>query len=186
VGTRHKVSVYAVLDRNKDHFADEVVTVASGLHMPNGVAFRKGALYVAEVSRVLRFDNIESHLRNPPEPVTVNSSFPTDDHHGWKYIAFGPDDRLYVPVGAPCNVCERKTPVYASITRMASDGSGLEIFARGVRNTVGFDWQPQTKVLSGSQTTAGTGWEMTPRRMNSTAPLKKGCTSGFRTATPGG
>jgi glucose/arabinose dehydrogenase len=147
VGTRDEGSVYAVLDRDKDHFADEVVAVARGLHMPNGVAFRKGALYVAEVSRVLRFDNIESNLRNPPEPVTVNSSFPTDDHHGWKYIAFGPDDKLYVPVGAPCNVCEREAPIYASITRMAPDGSGLEIFARGVRNTVGFDWHPQTKVL---------------------------------------
>jgi glucose/arabinose dehydrogenase len=82
VGTRDKGSVYAVLDREKDHVADEVLTIASGLHMPNGVAFRKGALFVAEVSRVLRFDNIESNLGNPPEPVVVNSSFPTDEHHG--------------------------------------------------------------------------------------------------------
>lgn len=147
VGTRDEGKVYGVVDRDKDHVADEVIMVAKGLHSPNGVAFRNGALYVAEVSRVLRFDNVESDLKNPPEPVVVNNSFPTDDHHGWKYIAFGPDDRLYVPVGAPCNSCESEAPEYAGITRMAPDGGELEIFARGVRNTVGFDWHPQTKVL---------------------------------------
>jgi len=147
VGTRAKGSVYAVVDRDNDHAADEVLTIAEGLNSPNGVAFYKGALYVAEVSRVLRFDNIEATLRSPADPVVVNSSFPTEEHHGWKYIAFGPDDRLYVPVGAPCNICESEAPVYASITRMAPDGSGLEIYARGVRNTVGFDWHPETKVL---------------------------------------
>lgn len=147
VGTRKEGRVFAVVDRDRDHSADEVITVARGLRMPNGVAFRQGALYVAEVSRVLRFDGIEDTLRSPPRPVVVNDSFPTDEHHGWKYIAFGPDDRLYVPVGAPCNVCEREAPVYASITRMAADGTGLEIYARGVRNTVGFDWHPETKEL---------------------------------------
>jgi len=127
--------------------ADEVAVVADGLNSPNGVAFRGGALYVAEISRVLRFDHIEADPGHPPAPVVVNSSFPTDAHHGWKYIAFGPDGRLYVPVGAPCNICEQEDPRYASIMRMAADGSGLEIFARGIRNTVGFDWHPATQVL---------------------------------------
>ncbi len=147
VGTRRAGKVYAVIDRDKDYRADEVLTIASGLNMPNGVAFRNGALYVAEVSRVLRFDNIEARLRNPPRPVIVNDSFPTDRHHGWKFIRFGPDSMLYVPVGAPCNVCEREDPRYASIMRMNPDGTGLEIFAHGVRNTVGFDWHPVTKEL---------------------------------------
>jgi glucose/arabinose dehydrogenase len=130
-----------------DQTADEVVVVADGLNSPNGVAFRNGALYVAEISRVLRFDNVEADPANPGQPVVVNDSFPTDEHHGWKYIAFGPDGRLYVPVGAPCNICAREAPLYASITRMDPNGNQLEIFARGVRNTVGFDWHPETKVL---------------------------------------
>lgn len=115
--------------------------------MPNGVAFRDGALYVAEVNRVIRFDGIESRLADPGTPVVVNDGFPRDTHHGWKFIAFGPDGMLYIPVGAPCNVCERDDPRYASILRMRPDGTGLAIFAQGVRNTVGFDWDPSTKEL---------------------------------------
>jgi len=113
--------------------------------MPNGVALRDGALYVAEVHRVLRFDGIESRLENPPPPVVVRE-FPPDRHHGWKFIAFGPDGFLYVPVGAPCNICQPE-PMYAAIHRMRPDGSGFETFARGVRNTVGFDWHPETHEL---------------------------------------
>jgi glucose/arabinose dehydrogenase len=108
---------------------------------------RDGALYVAEVSRVLRFDAIEEHLDAPPEPVVVSAAFPADRHHGWKFIRFSPDGLLYVPVGAPCNVCKRDDPRYASIMRMKQDGSGLEVFAAGVRNTVGFDWHPVTGEL---------------------------------------
>ena len=147
VGTRGEGNVYAVIDRNKDMVADEVVTIARGLNMPNGVALRNGTLYVAEVNRVLRYDDIENHLNNPLEPVVVNDSFPSDAHHGWKFIRFGPDDKLYVPVGAPCNVCEREDRRYASIMRMNTDGSRLEVYASGVRNTVGFDWNPMTKEL---------------------------------------
>ncbi|HBA71623.1 MAG: sorbosone dehydrogenase [Geobacteraceae bacterium GWC2_55_20] len=147
VGSRGEGKVYAVIDRNGDHKADEVVTIASGLKSPNGVAFLNGALYVAEINRVIRFDNIETRLKSPPVPVTINSSFPDKSHHGWKFIRFGPDGRLYVPVGAPCNVCEEKDPRFASIMRMLPDGSKLEIFAGGVRNTVGFDWHPQTGEL---------------------------------------
>ncbi len=147
VGTRTAGNVYAIVDRDHDHKADEVITLARGLNMPNGVAFRDGALYVAEVNRILRYDNIEAHLKDPPKPVVLNESFPRDRHHGWKFIRFGPDGLLYVPVGAPCNVCEGEDERYASITRMKPDGTRLEIFARGVRNTVGFDWDPKTHEL---------------------------------------
>lgn len=146
VGTRES-RVYAVVDRDQDRKADQVIAIAQNLNMPNGVAFRDGSLYVAEVNRILRYDNIEARLANPPQPVVVNDSFPRDRHHGWKFIRFGPDGMLYVPVGAPCNVCERRDERYASIMRMKPDGTALEIFAHGVRNTVGFDWHPATKEL---------------------------------------
>ena len=98
---------------------------------------------------MLRFDDIESRLDNPPAPVVVSDDFPEDWTHGWKYIAFGPDGKLYVPVGAPCNLCDRSEdePKYASITRMNPDGSDLEVFASGIRNSVGFDWDPTTHDL---------------------------------------
>lgn len=146
VGTRDAGNVYALRDDNQDFVADEVITLASGLDSPNGVAFKDGAIYVAEISRILRFDDIESHLDNPPDPVVVYDGYPTDTHHGWKYLRFGPDGYLYVPVGAPCNICAPAEP-YASITRLALDGSEPEIFAHGIRNTVGFDWHPQTGEL---------------------------------------
>jgi glucose/arabinose dehydrogenase len=148
VGTRTAGNVYAVVDSNRDHKGDRVVTIAEGLNSPSGLTFKDGALYVAEINRILRYDGIEARLDNPPEPVVVNDSLPTDRHHGWKFIAFGPDGLLYVPVGAPCNVCERTdNPQYASILRMKPDGTGLEVFASGIRNTVGFDWHPVTKEL---------------------------------------
>ncbi|WP_310686455.1 PQQ-dependent sugar dehydrogenase [Aliifodinibius sp. S!AR15-10] len=147
VGTRQAGNVYAVTDENNDFKADRVITIAEGLAMPNGVAFRDGALYVAEVSRILRYDNIERNLENPPEPVVVNDSYPTEGHHGWKYIDFGPGGKLYVPVGAPCNICESENEIFASITRINPDGSGREIVAHGVRNTVGFTWHPETNDL---------------------------------------
>jgi glucose/arabinose dehydrogenase len=144
VGTREKGSVYAVEIR--DNRAGKVHTIASGLNMPSGVAFRDGALYVAEVSRVLRYEAIESKIASPPKPVIVSDKFPGDRHHGWKFIAFGPDGWLYVPVGAPCNVCE-PDDMHANIMRMQPDGSKLEVYARGIRNSVGFDWHPTTKAL---------------------------------------
>ncbi len=147
VGTRGKGRVYAIVDRNGDFHADSVYTIASGLYMPNGVAMRGGNLYVAEVNRVIRFDDIEAHLADPPKPIVVNDKFPSDSHHGWKFIRFGPDGKLYVPVGAPCNVCLEDDPRYASIMRMNPDGSDLEVFAHGIRNTVGFDWHPVTHEL---------------------------------------
>ncbi len=147
VGTREAGRVYALLDHNDDNQADELITIARDLNMPNGVAFRNGSLFVAEVSRVLRFDKIETRLHDPPEPVVVFDGLPRDKHHGWKFIRFGPDGMLYIPVGAPCNVCEKDDERYATITRIKSDGTGLDLFARGVRNTVGFDWHPSTNEL---------------------------------------
>ena len=144
VGTRSEGKVYAILDRDNDYRADSVITIAEGLRSPNGVAMRNGNLYVAEISRILRFDDIDNHLDNPPQPVVIRDDFPTEGHHGWKYIAFGPDDKLYVPVGAPCNICKSEKEIFASITRMNSDGSDREIIAHGVRNSVGFDWHPET------------------------------------------
>lgn len=147
VGSRDKGNVYAVVDEDGDYTADRVYVIASGLNMPNGVAWRDGDLYVAEVDRVRRFDDIESHLADPPEPVLVTSDLPDREHHGWKYIAFGPDGKLYIPVGAPCNICEEEDKRFATIMRMNADGSGLEIYAHGIRNSVGFDWHPETGVL---------------------------------------
>jgi glucose/arabinose dehydrogenase len=147
VSTRKAGKVYAIVDRNRDNKADEIFTLAKNLNMPNGVAFRDGSLYVAEVSRVLRFDKIEGRLKNPPQPAIIRDDFPTDRHHGWKFISFGPDGNLYIPVGAPCNICEQEDKRYSTILRMNPDGSNLEIFAHGVRNTVGFDWHPATKEL---------------------------------------
>ena len=149
VSTRRAGDVYAVVDRDQDQVADEVITIASGLNTPNGVAIRDGALFVAEVNRILRYDDIEARLRNPPDPVVVYDELPSERMHGWKFIRFGPDGKLYVPVGAPCNICDRtdEDERFATITRMNPDGSGHEVFAHGVRNSVGFDWHPVTGEL---------------------------------------
>lgn len=149
VGTRNDKTVYAIQDRDKDYRADRVLILDSTMAVPNGIAFRNGSLYVAEVGRLLRYDSIEAKLENPPAPVVVYDDYPTEFHHGWKYIAFGPDDKLYVPVGAPCNICDSAVADnrYASITRMDPDGSNREIVAHGVRNSVGFTWHPETGEL---------------------------------------
>jgi len=146
VGTRVRGGkVYAISGTPGDATKPTVRVIADNLNTPNGVAFHDGALYVAEINRLLRFDDIEASLDNVPQPKVVRDDLPKDGHHGWRYIAFGPDDKLYFPIGAPCNVCNE--PKYAMITRMNADGSGQEVFARGVRNTVGFTWHPVTKQL---------------------------------------
>jgi glucose/arabinose dehydrogenase len=147
IGNREEDKVYAAKDTNRDGRADQIFVIDKNLNKPCGVAFRNGSLFVAEVSRILRYDDIENNLSNPVKSVVVYDKFPTEAHHGWKYIAFGPDGKLYVPVGAPCNVCEEKDSIFATITRMNIDGSNVEIFAKGVRNSVGFDWHPVTKEL---------------------------------------
>lgn len=147
VGTRGEGKVYALVDSDGDYQADQQYILAEGLKMPNGVAFRDGDLYVAEVSRVLRFKDIENKLDNPGEPEVIYDEYPTETHHGWKYIAFGPDGKLYIPVGAPCNICESEDPIFNTITRMDPDGQNMEIVQQGIRNTVGFTWHPQTQEL---------------------------------------
>ena len=142
VGSLGAGSVYALVDRDGDHIADETIVIARGLNMPNGVAVLGKDLYVAEVNRILRYPDVISRLRQPPAPVVVTDAYPTDRHHGWKVIRFGPDGKLYVPVGAPCNVCEPPREIYATITRIDPGGGQPEIVARGVRNSVGFDWHP--------------------------------------------
>lgn len=147
VGSRRAGNLYAVQDKDANFVADEIVILDTELYMPSGIAFRDGSLYVAEVNRILRYDDIESRLDDPPEPVVVNDTLPSDRHHGWKFIRFGPDGKLYVPIGAPCNVCERDDPRYATIARMNPDGTDMEIYVKGVRNSVGFDWNPESGEL---------------------------------------
>lgn len=147
VGTLSTGKVYAVIDDDHDGKADQVITVAEGLNSPNGVAYRDGSLYVAEINRILRFDDVAAHPAGPHKPVVINDALPREAHHGWKFIAFGPDGWLYVPVGAPCNICAPDPQKYANIMRMKPDGTNLELFAAGVRNTVGFDWNPEDRTL---------------------------------------
>ncbi|PYN89357.1 MAG: sorbosone dehydrogenase [Candidatus Rokuibacteriota bacterium] len=147
VGSRSEGKVYAVVDRDGDNRADHVFVLASGLNQPSGVAFRDGALYVAAVSRVLRLRDVARDLAHPPKPEVVSDAFPSDAHHGWKFIAFGPDGRLYVPVGAPCNICTPPGPLHATITRLDLAGGRPEVVARGVRNSVGFDFDPASGEL---------------------------------------
>lgn len=146
VGSMRGPNVWALVDTKADHKADRVIKIGSDLGTPSGVAFHEGALYVADVNRILRYDDIENHLDSPPKPVVVTDQFPQEAFHGWKFIAFGPDGLLYVPVGAPCNICEPDAR-HASIFRMKPDGTDLEAFATGVRNSVGFDWNPVSKQL---------------------------------------
>ncbi len=178
VGTRKAGKVYAIRDLDGDGRADEVLTIASGLNMPNGVAFREGSLFVACVDRLLRFDEIEERLKQPPAPTVISENLPGDRRHGWKFIRFGPDGYLYVPVGAPCNVCERDDKRYASILRFSPSGEKMEIFAHGVRNTVGFDWHPGTNELW--FTDNGRDWmgdDLPPDELNRAA--KEGLHFGF-------
>ena len=147
VGSMRAGKVYAVRDNDQDGYADQVKVIAENLWMPVGVDFHEGDLYISEVNRISKLVDIEQHLDDPPAPVIVNDTFPSEVHHGWKFIRFGPDGKLYVPVGAPCNVCEKEDARFATIMRMNADGSDLQVFAKGIRNSVGFDWHPGTKEL---------------------------------------
>ena len=139
VGSRAGGAVYAVTPGRK------VVRIADGLAMPNGVAFRDGALYIAEVGRILRIENAERSLEHPPKPEPIFDKLPRETHHGWKFIRFGPDGKLYIPIGAPCNVCDREG--YALLGLLDLQTKEFQAYARGIRNTVGFDWHPQTREL---------------------------------------
>lgn len=144
-GSRKAGLVHAIVDRDGDLFAEGIYVVDRDLNMPSGIEFRFGSLYVGAVDRILRYDDIESSLDHPPEPDVVTEGFPDKTHHGWKYLRFGPDSLLYVPVGAPCNTCDE--PGFAQIRRILADGSGMEVYAEGVRNSVGMAFHPHTKAL---------------------------------------
>ena len=143
VGSRLIDKVHAIVSRNGQR---EVKAIASGLHRPNGVALHNGTLYIAEVSRISKIDEAEDHVDNPPAPTSVYEDLPKDEAHGWKFIGIGPDNKLYVPIGQPCNNC-MPPPTHGQIRRLNLDGTGVELVARGVRQTVGFDWHPVSKEL---------------------------------------
>jgi len=143
VGSRLQDKVHAIVEKGGKR---EVKVIASGLHRPNGLAIKDGTLYIAELSKISKIEKIEDNLDNPPKPTMVYDNLPKDEPHGWKFIAIGPDNKLYIPVGAPCNICE-PPDTHAQIRRINLDGSGMEVVARGVRNTVGFDWHPVSKEL---------------------------------------
>jgi glucose/arabinose dehydrogenase len=146
VGSMEAGKVYAV-DLDNTYHAKTVQVIASGLQRPIGVAYREGSLYISAVDRILRLDNIDLDHSAPRTPVVVRSGLPQATHHGARYLAFGPDGDLYLGMGAPCNVCEPDATRYAGIFRMRSDGSQFENFATGIRNSVGFDWQPTSHQL---------------------------------------
>lgn len=141
-GSRKAGKVHAVTDPDHDYVANRVYQIAEGLDMPSGLEFRSGSLYVGALDRILRYDDIENRLGQPPQPVVVTGALPDKTHHGWKYLRFAPDGLLYVPVGAPCNICDE--PGFAEIRRLRADGSGMEVFASGVRNSVGLAFHPGT------------------------------------------
>ena len=143
VGSRLLDKVSAVVDKGGKK---EVKIVASGLYRPNGVAFKDGTLYIAELSKISKIEKIEDNLDNPPKPTVIYDDLPKDEAHGWKFISIGPDNKLYVPVGQPGNNVI-PSDRHGQIRRINLDGSGAEVVARGVRNTVGFDWHPVSKEL---------------------------------------
>ena len=143
VGSRLQDKVYAIVDKGGKR---EVKIIASGLYRPNGVAFKNGTLYIMELSQLSKIDNIEDKLDNPPKPTVILDGLPKDEAHGWKYIAIGPDNKLYFEIGQPCNNC-LPPEGYATMRRVNLDGKGMETIAQGIRNTVGFDWHPTSKEL---------------------------------------
>jgi glucose/arabinose dehydrogenase len=143
VGSRLQDKVHALVDKAGKR---DVKVIASGLHRPNGLAFKDGTLYIAELSKISKIEKVEDNLDNPPKPTVVYEDLPKDEPHGWKFIGIGPDNKLYIPVGQPCNNC-LPPDTHAQIRRINLDGSGMEVIAKGVRNTVGFDWHPTSKEL---------------------------------------
>jgi len=142
VSTRRARNVYAVV---ADGEGTQTIELLDGLNSPNGIAFHEGDLYVAEIDRVTRYADIESRLHDVPDAEVLAIELPSEKHHGWRYIGFGPDDKLYISIGMPCNICEEKG--FGQIIRMNADGSEREIYAEGVRNSVGFTWHPDTDHL---------------------------------------
>jgi glucose/arabinose dehydrogenase len=143
VSNRRLDKVYAIVDRNGKR---EVKVVARGLNSPNGIALHNGTLYIAEINRISKIDNIEAQLDNPPKPTVIYSDLPSDAPHGWKFLVVGPDNKLYFNIGAPCNIC-MPPPTHAQLRRINLDGSGAEVIAHGIRQVVGMDFHPVSKML---------------------------------------
>jgi len=144
-GSMKAGKVHAIAGTNGGYRANDVYLIDEDLKLPSGTEFKSGALYVAALDRILRYDDIENQLKKPPEPEVITDSFPKKTHHGWKYLRFGPDDILYVPIGAPCNSCDE--PGFAQVRRLLPDGSGEQVYAEGLRNTVGLAFHPDTGEL---------------------------------------
>jgi glucose/arabinose dehydrogenase len=142
-GSRVIDKVYAIIDHDGQR---ETKVIASGLYRPNGVVFKDGTLYIAELSQISKIDNVEDKLDSPPNPTVIYSDLPKDEAHGWKFLAAGPDGKLYFNIGAPCNIC-MPPPANAQLRRINTDGSGAEVIAHGIRQVVGMDFHPTTKVL---------------------------------------
>lgn len=140
-GSRKAGKLWAVTDSDGDQRAEQVRLIDEKLDMPSGLEFLNGSLYVGAVDRTLRYDDIESSLDQPPQPVVINDALPDKTHHGWKYLRFGPDGKLYIPVGVPCNICDDEG--FGDIRRMNADGTGMESYAQGVRNSVGLAFHPE-------------------------------------------
>ncbi|MEM7080490.1 MAG: PQQ-dependent sugar dehydrogenase [Pseudomonadota bacterium] len=146
VGTRRRGAVYAVIDPLGP--SPEVrVLFDAGLKMPSGITVDNNDLYIGAVSTIIKVPNIDANLRKDPGHEVITDRLPTEGHHGWKYLKFGPDNMLYVPVGAPCNICLEQDPRFASLLRMDPKTGDTEVWASGIRNTVGFAWHPQTQDL---------------------------------------
>jgi glucose/arabinose dehydrogenase len=143
VSTRLLDKIYAVFDKDGKR---EVKTLVSGLYRPNGIALHDGTLYIAELNKISKMDNVEAQLDNPPKPTLIYDDLPSDEPHGWKFLTVGPDNKLYFNIGAPCNIC-LPSPAHAQIRRINLDGSAPEVVARGVRQIVGMDWHPVLKQL---------------------------------------
>jgi glucose/arabinose dehydrogenase len=171
--------VYAVTEKGGKR---EAKVLLQGLTQPNGLAVKDGALYVFAINKVFRYDNIEDKLDNPGTPVELTDKFGLPDtiHHNWKYVDFGPDGKLYVQVGANCNICEINPGTHGQIRRYNADGTEMEIVARGVRNTVGFDWHPVTNELWFTDNGRDWGGDDGPQdELNRLAKNQEGANFGF-------
>ena len=146
VGSRAAGAVYRVTDADGDYIADRVEQIAGDLYMPSGIAYREGKLYIAEVHRITVLHQPLAETLDEMAAEVIYDDLPSDAHHGWKAIDFGPDNRLYVPVGAPCNVCEVKAP-HGTILAVDLATKQTQVYAQGVRNSVGFAWHPKSQKL---------------------------------------